>query len=108
VFTDPQRDTKGTYLQVYVDPKNSDWATIVGIHDPNLQVAAQDYVHVVGVMHGKYTGKTVLGVPVTDPVVIASSMTKATALDAATPATSTINVDSTQKQFGVCDHRVQG
>jgi len=101
VFTDPQRDAKGTYLQVYVDPKNSDWATIVAVRDPNLQIAAQDYVHVVGVINGKYTGKTVLGVPVTDPVVIASSVTKATALDAATPATSTINVDSTQKQSGV-------
>src|SRR6476661_8526013 len=73
VFTDPERDAKGTYLQVYVDPKNSDWTTIVAVSDPNLQVAAQDFVHVVGVIHGKYTGKTVLGVSVTDPVVIASS-----------------------------------
>ena len=36
VFVDPERDAKGTYLQVYVDPKNSDWATIVGVKDPNL------------------------------------------------------------------------
>ena len=101
MFVDPERDAKGTYLQVYVDPKNSKWATIVGVKDPNLQVAAQDYVHVVGVIHGKYTGKTVLGASVTDPVVIASSVTKATAVDAATPATSTTTVNSTQKQFGV-------
>jgi hypothetical protein len=38
-----ERDAKGTYIQMWADPKNSDWNTVVGYPDPALQVAGRDH-----------------------------------------------------------------
>jgi len=81
-----ERDEKGTYLQVWADPKNSEWNTIVAISDPSLEVAEDDFVRVVGTVTGEYKGENALGAELTLPEVLASSITKTDALAAASPA----------------------
>lgn len=90
VFTTPERDADGTYLQVWADPENSEWNTIVGIHDPNFQVSDGDYVHVVGTVKGKFTGQNAFGADVTTPTVIADTVEVVDALAAAPPALATL------------------
>jgi hypothetical protein len=85
-----ERDTEGTYLQVWADPKNSEWNTLVGIGDPSLDVNEDDYVRVVGTVKGAYEGENAFGAKLTLPAVTADSVTTVDALAAASPAKSTL------------------
>ena len=85
-----ERDEKGTYLQVWADPANSEWNTIVTVSDPKLAVAEDDYVKIVGTVTGKFEGENMLGGKVTVPTVIADKVIKTTALAAASPAKVTL------------------
>jgi hypothetical protein len=49
----PKRDEKGTYIQVWADPQNSEWNTIVAFANPSFQVNDQDDVHVTGTVKGR-------------------------------------------------------
>lgn len=97
----PQREKDVTYLQIYADPKNSEWTTIVAIKDPDISIPNDSYVHVVGEVYGKFTGKNLLGAEITDPVIVADSVKVVTAVEAATPATRTAAVGETRTQHGV-------
>jgi hypothetical protein len=116
VFTAPERDKKGTYLQVWADPKNSEQNTIVGYADPNFKVVENDYVHVVGTVKGKYTGTNAFGTDVTVPTVLASSLKVVDATAAAPPTLATlgprtstqagIHVSVTKVEFAASETRV--
>jgi hypothetical protein len=101
VFIDPQRDTKGTYFQMWADPKNSEWNTVVGIGDPNSPVSNNDYVRVVGTVKGKYEGKNAFGGDVSAVAVKASSAKVVDATAAATPPIRVAQVNARQMQNGV-------
>jgi hypothetical protein len=116
VFTAPERDKKGTYLQVWADPKSSEQNTIVGYSDPSFKVAEDDYVHVVGTVKGKYTGKNAFGADVTVPTVVASTLKVVDATAAAPPALATlgprtsiqagVRVSVTKVEFAASETRV--
>lgn len=101
VFTAPERDDKGTYIQMWSDPQNSEWNTIVAIPDPNFQVNDQDYVHITGTVKGSYTGKYGFGGDVTAVTVLADHAEVVDATAAAPPATAVTTVHQTQAQHGV-------
>jgi hypothetical protein len=75
-----ERDEDGTYLQVWADSKNSEWNTIVGVTDPKLDVAEDDYVRILGTVKGEYEGENAFGAKLTLPLVLADSVKKADAL----------------------------
>jgi hypothetical protein len=95
-----ERDEDGTYLQVWADPKSSEWNTAVAVADPSLEVAEDDYVRVVGTVKGALKGKNAFGAELTLPTVVADSVTKTDALAAASPAESTLG-RSTWSQSGI-------
>ncbi|MBV9279216.1 MAG: hypothetical protein JOZ41_03965 [Chloroflexi bacterium] len=101
VFTSPQRDARGTYWQMWSDPKNSEWNTAVAIADPTFQISDGDYVHVVGVVRGRAEGTNAFGADVTAVEVFASKATVVDALAAATPAERVVQADQQQDQNGV-------
>ena len=57
VFIAPERDAQGNDVQVWEDPQNDENNTIVAYADPNFQVQDGDYLHVVGTVKGKFSGK---------------------------------------------------
>jgi hypothetical protein len=85
VFSAPERDAKGTYLQVWEDAQNSENNVIVGYADPNFAVEEGDYVRVVGTVKGKFTGKNAFGAELTVPTVIADTVKVVGATAAAPP-----------------------
>jgi len=101
VFTSPQRDARGTYWQMWSDPKNNEWNTVVGVADPNFQIAQDQYVHVTGTVKGQYQGKNLLGGDVNAVEVLASRADIASPLAAAPPALRTVQANLSQTQNGV-------
>ena len=100
VFTTPERDKKGVYLQVWQDPANSENNTIVGYPDSAFKVAQDDYVHVTGTVKGEFKGKNALGVEVTAVTVLADTLKVVDAVAAAPPALATLG-PRRQTQAGI-------
>lgn len=77
-------------FQMWVDPANSEFNTIVATKDMTLRVSDGDFVRVVGEVAGEFKGENAFGAEVTAVTVKASTVTKVSALDAAEPATRTL------------------
>jgi len=101
VFISPEKDVKGTYWQMWSDPKNNEWNTAVAIADPNFQISNDDYVHVVGTVKGKVGGKNAFGADVTAVGVLATKATVVGAIAAASPAQRVVHLDAQQTQNGI-------
>jgi hypothetical protein len=95
-----QRDEDGTYMQVWMDPKNSEQNTIVGHKQPDFQVAEEDYVRVKGTVGEEFEGENLFGAELTVPTVLASSVEVVDATAAAGPAHTTYP-PATQAMGGV-------
>lgn len=100
VFTAPEYDAKGTYIQVWEDAANSENNVIVGYADPNFAVQEGDYVRVVGTVKGKFTGENAFGAKLTVPIVIADTLKVVDATAAAPPAIATLG-RATGTQAGI-------
>jgi len=100
VFVSPERDKEGTYMQVWVDPKNSEWNTIVAYREPTFQVQDGDYVRVSGTAKGAYHGKNAFGADVVATTVLADTVKVVDATAAATPARTTLG-RATYKHAGI-------
>jgi hypothetical protein len=90
VFQPPERDEGVTYIQMYADPKNLEWNTIVTYQDSGLRLREDDFVHVRGTAAGKVEGENAFGAKLTLPVVTADSIRVVDATAAASPAIRTL------------------
>jgi hypothetical protein len=100
VFTAPERDEGAVYFQMYADPKNSEWNTIVAYPDSSLRVRQDDFVRVKGEVTGGYTGENAFGGEVTAPTITADTVSVVDATAAASPATTTLG-RATSTQHGI-------
>lgn len=100
VFREPEKDEKGTYIQAWADPKSSNGNTLIAYADPNFQVKDGDYIHVVGVVRDKFTGKNAFGAEVSAPIIDAELVEKTDYITAVAPALKTISVGQEQNQKG--------
>src|SRR5699024_510761 len=101
VFIEPERDSDGTYLQVYADPEKN---IIVGVEDPDFDVETEDYVAVRGVITGAIEGENLVGGHVKAPTVLAENIEIIDYTDAISPAIETIDVDDSVDQHGFIVH----
>jgi hypothetical protein len=90
IFLPPERDEGSVYFQMYADPKNSEWNTIVSYADGSLRVKEDDFVRVRGTVVGKFEGENAFGAALTVPVVTADSIRIVDATAAASPAVRTL------------------
>jgi hypothetical protein len=90
VIGPPERDANRTYFQIYADPTNDRYNTIVEINDPTVRLAAGDLVRVKGFVRRAFKGTNRYGDPITAPLVIAKSVRHVSALATAPPAVSTL------------------
>lgn len=100
VFITPEKDDDGVYLQVYADPKNLEYNTIVAFDDPNFEVADGDYIKVDGVIEDEFEGENMLGGVVTAPVMRATSLEVLSYVDAAAPTIATLETGEIIDQHG--------
>lgn len=100
VFSTPEKDNDGVYLQIFADPKNSEYNTIVAFQDPNFEVNDGDYVKVDGVIEDEFEGENMLGGAVTAPVMRATSLEVLSYIDALAPTLETLATGETIDQHG--------
>lgn len=99
VFTEPERDSDGTYLQVFAD-NNSDRNVLVGIMDPDIEVATDDIIHVKGTVHDVFEGENAFGALITAPMVLSESVEITDYQTAFAPAKTTVELDEEQNHNG--------
>ena len=95
-----EKDTEGTYLQMFVLNNGSDGNTLVGIQDPNLDVKDGDIVCVNGIVKDSFIGKNAFGGEVTAPVITATSIEKSDYATAFAPALKVIEMNQEINQHG--------
>lgn len=100
VFAAPERDDQGIYMQVWADPQDSEWNTIVAFAEPAFQVEDGDYVRVSGSVKGAFHGKNAFGTDLLATTVIADTVQVVDAVAAAPPSLSTYG-RATYTQAGV-------
>ncbi len=100
VFATPERDEKGTYLQVFADPINMDNNIIVGIMNPDLDVSEDSYVKVVGVVKDQMKGTNAFGAEISAPVIEASEVEVIDYITAVSPTQKTIELNENIEQKG--------
>lgn len=98
IFTEPEKDDKGTYLQAYANDDQSK-KTIIGINDPQLSIKNGDIIHVTGVV-GKIESKKSYGEGIKAPSIVASEIEKFDYSPAFAPAIKTIQVNKEINQNG--------
>lgn len=101
IFTEPEKDDDGTYIQIWADPENSEKNTIVGIKDSSLKLKTDDYVKVKGIVKDKFKGENALGGTVEAPVILASSIEVVDYITAISPTIKEINVNKEINQHDI-------
>lgn len=99
VFVEPEKDSDGTYLQVFADADNNQ-NVIVAINDPNLDVATEDIVHVTGYVHDVFEGENALGGTISAPLIRADNIEISDYASAFAQANQTIEVDEEKDHNG--------
>ncbi|MBO8177157.1 MAG: DUF4352 domain-containing protein [Bacillus sp. (in: Bacteria)] len=99
IFVEPERDSDGTYLQVFAN-NNSERNTIIMIEDPNVDVAMDDIIHVRGTVKDAFEGENAFGGVITAPMILADSIEKTDYQTAFAPAKQTIELNAEQNQHG--------
>ena len=100
VFVEPEKDSEGTYLQVFTLNEGTDGNTIVGIEDPNLDVSEGDIVYVKGVVGDVQEGTNMFGANIQVPSIIATVVEKSDYAIAFAPAIKVIEVNQEINQHG--------
>ncbi len=101
VFADVDKDANATYLQMFCDPQNSEWNTIVIYDDPAFQVRTGDFVRVTGIVVKEVEGENALGAKITAPLIAAVNAEVVDALAAAPEAIRIMNQQLTKTQHSV-------
>lgn len=101
IFNEPEKDDKGTYFQMWGDPENSEKNTLVAINDPKLQVKADDYVKIKGVVKDQFKGKNGFGAEVTAPAITADSVEKVDYITAVAPTLKEVKLDKEINQNNI-------
>ncbi|AIF44520.1 hypothetical protein X953_16265 [Virgibacillus sp. SK37] len=101
VFTKPEKDESGTYIQMWADPENAEKNTLVAIKDSNIKIATDDYVKITGTIEKAYEGENAFGGTVSAPVVNANSAEVVDFITATSPTLKEIEVKESVDQHGL-------
>lgn len=100
IFTKPERDEDGTYIQAYADPANYEQNTIIFIADPDLAVESEDYIKVKGIVRDQFEGENLVGGSVAAPMIEASTVEVVDYITAVSPTRETVEVGQEIDQQG--------
>ncbi len=100
VFTEPEFDEDGVYLQVFADAKNSEKNTLIKYSDPSFKVESGQYIKWTGIVKDEFTGENLMGGKVTAPAIEATKMEVISYFDAVSPTIATLDINEIQEQHG--------
>lgn len=100
VFTEPEYDEDGVYLQAFADAKNSEKNTILFYADPSFEVESQQYVQWTGIVKDEFKGENMMGGKVVAPVIEVKDLKVVSYFDVMAPTLETIELNETQNQHG--------
>lgn len=89
VFGSVDSDEDGIYFQIWSDPINMDWNTVIGYLDPTFQVEDGQYVKVTGVVDHVAEGENMMGVTITAPAILADTVEVSSYIDVVSPTIAT-------------------
>ena len=91
----PEEDGDQIYFQMFADPANVEWNTIVAADDTGLDLNSDDYVRVKGSVRGSFEGENAFGGSVNAVAVDAESVEKVQAQEAVDPTEKSLAVNQT-------------
>lgn len=98
IFGGVEYDDDAQYFQMWGDPDNRDWNTVVGYPYPEVDLEDEQYIRIQGVVADVFEGENMMGGTIIAPAIRADSVEVLSYKDAvrptiatATPATSTID-----------------
>ena len=101
VFGSVDSDEDGIYFQIWSDPVNMDWNTVIGYLDPSFQLEDGQYVKVTGVVDHVAEGENMMGVTITAPAILADTVEVSSYIDVVSPTISTAAaIQPTVDQYG--------
>ena len=100
VFGAPGIDNQGACFQLCSDPKHWDKNTIIYYESKDFAVKSEDFVKVAGIVQGTYQGEGLSGSPISAPKIQAGSIEQSSYIDIFSPTKKSIDVNSTQTQYG--------
>lgn len=100
IFANVEKSNDGVYFQMWQNPTDSSGNTLVSIADTSLDVAANDFVIVKGIVKGKYEGQNAFGGNMLATAISADSVDVSDYQTAIAPAIKTIEVNQTIDQGG--------
>ena len=89
VFSTPEYDENAVYFQMWSDPVNYEWNTVVGYADPDLALEEGQYVKVIGEIGDVFEGENMWGATITAPAISAESVEISTYMDVVAPTIAT-------------------
>lgn len=109
LFVPPERDSGELALQIFVDPENSEWNTVVYSENSDLGLESGDYVRVKGSVLGSLSGENAFGGSIDAPTIEAENVTVTDAAEAIDPAEKTVEVGQTvtDQGFSITLNRVE-
>lgn len=98
VFTAPERIDDMLGIQMWANPKNDDWSTLVAIRNTSLKIKQDDYVRVRGTVRESFSGENGFGATITVPIIDANEVEIVDAVAAASPAIRTADLGELAEQ----------
>src|SRR5215210_1244889 len=100
VLTDPEVSGNRAFMQIFADPKNSEWHTVVRAHADSADINRDDYVRVKGSVGGQFEGENAFGAKRQAVEVQADSVDSVDPAEALDPAQSILQVGQTRENQG--------
>lgn len=101
IFTEPEKDDRGTYFQMWADPEQLEKNTVVKVMDLNLNVKSGQYVKIKGVVGDEFEGENAFGATIIAPIIIAESVEKVDYITAVAPTIKKIEVEQEINQHDI-------
>lgn len=96
-----EKAADGVWMQVWADPVNAEWNTIIGFADPGFVVTEDDYVHAVGTITEIFKGTNAFGAELELPRVVADTLEVVDATVIGPEAVRTFDTELKQNQHGI-------
>lgn len=101
IFDTPEYDDQAVYFQMWADPENSEWNTIVAYRDSSVDLESDNYVRISGTVQGAYEGENMLGGTIVAPMIEANSLEVISYKEAVAPTLYEATIDQpNQTQLG--------
>lgn len=100
IFGAPEEDPDYVYFQMFADPENAEWNTIVQAPKTEADLASDDYVHIKGTVVGSMEGQNAFGGDVSAVQVEANSVEEVEGAEAVDPTQKSVQINATGSDQG--------